>query len=127
MISALKILGRFTLCIFIGSSLAAPAIAQGTLTLTLHKIPMPICSGHSQAAQFIRNGLSRKTQIAAPVPIIASIGFTRRPDGPLLRQPKKPKNVIDARQRTRNFVKNEPDPKAILPEPGSVKKANAYQ
>src|SRR5436190_1024047 len=33
MISALKTFGKYTLCICIGSSLAAPAIAQGTLTV----------------------------------------------------------------------------------------------
>src|SRR6266566_3726675 len=39
--SALKILGRYTLLIFIGSLLAAPAIAQGIFTLQVGSPPSP--------------------------------------------------------------------------------------
>jgi hypothetical protein len=42
---------------------------------------MVISSGRSPAAQFISNGLSRKTEIATPVPIIATIGLTLPPTG----------------------------------------------
>jgi len=46
-----------------------------------------ISSGHSQAAQFISNGLPRKTQIATPVPIIATIGFRHAKTPSLHRNP----------------------------------------
>jgi hypothetical protein len=42
-------------------------------------------------------------------------------------QPKKPKNVLAARRQRRRIANNEPDAKAILPEPHSVPKANSYQ
>jgi hypothetical protein len=40
---------------------------------------------------------------------------------------KKPGKVVDARRQRRKIAENEPDAKAILPEPRSVKKANSYQ
>jgi hypothetical protein len=39
------------------------------------KVVMGISSLRSQSAQFMSNGLSRETQIATPVPIIATTGF----------------------------------------------------
>ena len=44
-----------------------------------------ISSGRSLEAQFISNGLSRKTQIATPVPIIATIGCTEAVVGHVVR------------------------------------------
>jgi len=40
---------------------------------------------------------------------------------------KTPKNVFDAGSREPKFAEDEPDPKAILPEPRRIKKANYYQ
>ncbi len=41
--------------------------------------------------------------------------------------PKKRKNVVDTRARRQKMAGNEPDAKAILPEPRSVQKAISYQ
>ncbi len=66
MISTLKILGQFTLCIFIGSSLAAPAIAQGTLTVQIGGAPSPATPlvNHGELWRY-RKGTSAPT-IAPP-------------------------------------------------------------
>ena len=40
---------------------------------------------------------------------------------------KKPGKVVDARLQRSKIAKNEPDAKAILPEPRGVKKTNFYQ
>src|SRR3989442_11125416 len=79
-----------------GLSLALLVMCLG-LAGSMHKIPRlfvayatkgcPGCfecstdghsSGRSQAAQFVSNGLSRRTQIATPAPIIATIGLIWR-------------------------------------------------
>jgi hypothetical protein len=60
-------------------------------------------------------------------PNLPRAAATGQKGAPLPQQPKKPKTVLDARRRRRRIAKNEPDAKAILPEPRSVKKTNSYQ
>src|SRR5436305_1351813 len=64
-------------------------------------------------------------QISPPnLPRAAAPGQTIRP---CHRRPKKAEKVLAARRQRRRIGKNEPDAKAILPEPRSVKKVISYQ